>query len=148
MIWALLISRLEKGLECEECSEFKIVFDFLSLCATAGKNNPGTEDLIHKPIGWMLREIGKRDQPTEKAFLKTYCEEMPRTMRRYTIERFSEGLRRPYFRRERGIFLAGGVYVIVDAEMHYLRFMAVLYISLSLRGPTASTKTMTVFSLT
>lgn len=60
-----------------------------------------SHDLIHKAVGWMLREVGKRDLSLEMEFLDAHYEKMPRTMLRYAIERFEPEIRQEYLKGTR-----------------------------------------------
>jgi 3-methyladenine DNA glycosylase AlkD len=57
-------------------------------------------DLIHKAVGWALREIGKKDKHVLMSFLDRHCTHMPRTMLRYAIEHFNESQRQEYLARK------------------------------------------------
>jgi 3-methyladenine DNA glycosylase AlkD len=58
-----------------------------------------SHDLIHKAVGWMLREVGKKNQDVLELFLSSRYKDMPRTMLRYTIEKFGEDKKRHYMNK-------------------------------------------------
>jgi len=60
-----------------------------------------SHDLIHKAVGWLLREVGKRDPFLLRSFLDAHIHEMPRTMLRYSIEKLPESERQKWLKKSR-----------------------------------------------
>ena len=97
---------LEKLSRSKSLWERRLAIIFTFAFIRAGELDPTIEisqrllkddhDLIHKAVGWMLREVGKQDGQLLRAFLTANASQMPRTMLRYSIEKFSESERRKW----------------------------------------------------
>jgi 3-methyladenine DNA glycosylase AlkD len=97
---------LEKLSRSKSLWERRLAIIFTFAFIRAGELDPTIEisqrllkddhDLIHKAVGWMLREVGKRDIQILRAFLNENAQDMPRTMLRYAIEKLSETERRKW----------------------------------------------------
>ncbi|MEL4865019.1 MULTISPECIES: DNA alkylation repair protein [Bacteroides] len=73
--------------------------NILKLAAYYINKEEKLHDLMQKAIGWMLREVGKRDEATLVSFLNDYAKRMPRTTLRYAIEKFSPERRKEFMKR-------------------------------------------------
>jgi len=73
--------------------------DFKDTLALSEQLLHDSHDLIHKAVGWMLREVGERDLPRLETFLERHAGEMPRTMLRYAIEKLPPQRRRYFMER-------------------------------------------------
>jgi 3-methyladenine DNA glycosylase AlkD len=97
---------LEKLARSKSLWERRLAIIFTFAFIRAGELDPTIEisrrllkddhDLIHKAVGWMLREVGKRDIQILRAFLNENAQQMPRTMLRYAIEKMSEAERKKW----------------------------------------------------
>jgi len=80
------------------CMYFVKRGDFADCLAIADLLISHSHDLIHKAVGWMLREVGKKDEQRLIDYLTPRYRQMPRTMLRYAIERFTPELRQAFLK--------------------------------------------------
>lgn len=89
----------EQRIAMVTCMHFVRSGDFQDCLAISDLLLDHTHDLIHKAVGWLLRETGKKDRQVLKDFLSSRYKRMPRTMLRYAIEHFPEEERKKYLDR-------------------------------------------------
>lgn len=92
------VSLWERRIAMLACFAFIKVGDFETALEIAAILLADKHDLIHKAVGWMLREIGKRDLKVMEGFLAKHYKTMPRTMLRYAIEKLDEPRRQAYLK--------------------------------------------------
>ena len=86
----------EQRIAIVSCMHFVRQGDFRDCLAISDLLLNHSHDLIHKAVGWLLRETGKKDRQVLKDFLSSRSSRMPRTMLRYAIEHFPEEERKKY----------------------------------------------------
>ena len=91
----------EKRVSVVSCFAFIRKNDFKDILKISEILLGDKHDLIHKAVGWMLREVGKKDKKVLIDFLDKHYKEMPRTMLRYSIEKLEEDLRKDYLKNKR-----------------------------------------------
>lgn len=98
--WAESSDLWEQRIAVVTCMHFVRKGDFTDLLAISHRLLHHPHDLIHKAVGWLLRETGKKDKEVLTAFLLPRYRTMPRTMLRYAIERFPETERKAWLNGE------------------------------------------------
>ena len=99
ILYGLLNGNLwEKRIAVVSCFAFIKNNDFRDILKIAEffVENNESHDLIHKSVGWMLREVGKKDEKILRDFLGVHHKNMPRTMLRYAIEKLDDDLREKF----------------------------------------------------
>lgn len=99
-VWAQSPSLWEQRIAVVATHAFVRRSDFTDACALSEQLLSSKHDLLQKAAGWTLREVGKRDKAVLTAFLDRYAAIMPRTMLRYSIERFPASERKYYMEQK------------------------------------------------